>query len=158
MPTRRPSAGAPVAGKAGRPRRPLLRRVLGCVAVGCVMAAGLGLAACGSGRAPAAPPEGSITDDRALGDILVRFSPPDVNESMQAGELLAAATGPVRFVVKRPMSGGIWLVTAISADKTATLEQALTTLRALPRVQTAEPDRFQGPSRPQPTGRDMPAS
>ncbi|WP_458216331.1 hypothetical protein [Paracidovorax citrulli] len=162
MPTGRQPTGTPVPGKSGHQvsatgdRRPRRRRGLGCIAAGCVMAAALGLAACGSGRVPAAPPEGSITDDRALGDILVRFSPPEVTESMQAGELLAGAPGPVRFVVKRPMSGGIWLVTAISADETVTLDQALTTLRGLPRIQTAEPDRLQGPSRMPPTGRNMP--
>lgn len=114
------------------------------------------LAAC-SGPKPAAPPEGSITDDRALGDIMVRFTPPPVETSLQAGQVLGEIKGPVRFVVKRPMSGGVWLVTAISPEPDATLDQALETLRAVPRVQTAEPDRLLRPHRARPEGRDLPA-
>lgn len=127
-----------------------LRRLL-FVAALCGVAA---VAACGT--SPAEPPPGAISDDRALGDILVSFTPP-VTTSLQAGEVLGQIEGPVRFVVKRPMSGGVWLVTAITAQPDATLDQALQTLRGQPRVQHAEPDRLLRPHRTIPQGRDMPA-
>lgn len=142
------AGGRPVS----RPARRATRRLTLAVAL-----CGLALAAACSSK-PATPPPGAITDDRAVGDILVRFTPPAVDTSLQAGELLAQAKGPIRFVVKRPMSGGTWLVTAISPSPEATIEQAVTTLRALPRIEAAEADRRLTPSRPKPTGRDMPAN
>ncbi len=105
---------------------------------------------------PASPPPGAITTDRPLGDIMVRFSPPAVTESMEAGRLLAQIEGPVRFVVKRPMSGGMWLVTAIAPSADTTLDQAVATLRAAPRVEIADPDRVLKPNRRMPEGRDQP--
>ncbi|MFX5522355.1 hypothetical protein ABTD78_24095, partial [Acinetobacter baumannii] len=51
---------------------------------------GLALAAACISK-PAMPPPGRNTDDRAVGDILVRFTPPAVDTSLQAGELLAQA-------------------------------------------------------------------
>jgi len=116
----------------------------------------LALSACQAQPKASEPPKGSITADRALGDIMIRFTPPEVNLSVDAGHLLAGIEGPIRFVVKRPMSGGVWLVTAISASPGATLDQALATLRAAPRIQTAEPDRVLRPNRTYPTSRDMP--
>lgn len=128
-----------------------LRRLL-FVAALCGVAA---VAACGT--SPAEPPPGAISDDRSLGDILVSFTPPPVTTSLQAGEVLQQIKGPVRFVVKRPMSGGVWLVTAITAQPDATMDQALATLRSQPRVEHAEPDRLLRPHRTIPPGRDMPA-
>ncbi|RZT42610.1 hypothetical protein [Cupriavidus agavae] len=116
------------------------------------------LSGCASESKSFAPPRGSLTDDRALGDILVKFTPPDVVVSEDAGKLLATVPGPVRYVVKRPMSGGVWLVTAITTSADVTLDQAVATLQAAPRVESATPDRMLKPHRSRPTGRDMPAS
>lgn len=113
----------------------------------------LSLTGCQAQQA-SAPPPGAITADRALGDIMVRFRPPAVTESLEAGRLLAQIEGPVRFVVKRPMSGGTWLVTAITPSADITLDQAVDTLRAAPRVEIADPDRILKPNRRMPTGRD----
>lgn len=124
--------------------------------VGAVLGA-LALAGCQSQRKPLAPPAGSITDDRSIGDIMVRFEPPEVTTSLEAGRLLEAATGPIRYVVKRPLSGGVWLVTAISPAPDADMAQAVATLRTVPRVAMAEPDDLRAPSRQFPIGRDMPA-
>ncbi|CAG9176839.1 hypothetical protein [Cupriavidus pampae] len=119
--------------------------------------AGFGaMSGCASEARSYTPPPGSITDDRAIGDIMVRFTPPAVIVSEDAGKLLAGIAGPYRYVVKRPMSGGVWLVTAISKSADATLEQAATTLRAAPRIETAEPDRMLKPHRTMPNTRDMP--
>jgi len=138
----------------GSRRRPTLRSVVAISA-----AAGLALLAltgCQAQAGASAPPTGSISADRALGDIMVRFTPPAVNMSEDAGRLLAGIEGPIRFVVKRPMSGGVWLVTAITPSADATLDQAVATLRAAPRIETAEPDRVIKPNRTIPTTRDMP--
>jgi len=112
---------------------------------------------CASESKSFAPPRGSITDDRAIGDILVKFTPPEVTVSEDAGQLLAKIEGPVRYVVKRPMSGGVWLVTAITAAPDVTLDQAVATLQAAPRVESATPDRMLKPHHAMPTSRDMPA-
>jgi hypothetical protein len=117
----------------------------------------LGLTGCSSSHTASAPPPGSITNDRSLGDIMVRFNPPPVVVSEDAGKQLAAIKGPIRFVVKRPMSGGVWLVTAISPAADATIDQAVATLKAESRIASAEPDRVLKPNRTQPLGRDMPA-
>ncbi|MNY20495.1 hypothetical protein D3C86_1539760 [compost metagenome] len=77
--------------------------------------------------------------------------------SEDAGKLLAGIEGPVRYVVKRPMSGGVWLVTAITAVPDITLDQAVATLQAAPRVESATSDRTLKPHRTMPTSRDMPA-
>jgi hypothetical protein len=111
---------------------------------------------CASESKSFAPPPGSITDDRAIGDILIKFTPPDVVASEDAGKLLAGIEGPVRYVVKRPMSGGVWLVTAITKSPDVTLDQAVATLKAAPRVESATPDRMLKPHRTMPTSRDMP--
>jgi len=111
---------------------------------------------CASASKSFAPPPGSITDDRAIGDILVKFTPPDVVASEDAGKLLAGIEGPVRYVVKRPMSGGVWLVTAVTKSSDVTLDQAVATLKASPRVESATPDRMLKPHRTMPIGRDMP--
>lgn len=111
---------------------------------------------CASESKSFAPPRGSITDDRAIGDILVKFTPPDVTTSEDAGKLLTAIEGPVRYVVKRPMSGGVWLVTAITKSPDITADQAVATLQAAPRVESATPDRMLKPHRSMPVGRDMP--
>ena len=111
---------------------------------------------CASESKSFAPPPGSITSDRAIGDILVKFTPPEVVVSEDAGKLLATIEGPVRFVVKRPMSGGVWLVTAITASPDITIDQAVATLKAAPRVESATPDRMLKPHRTMPGGRDMP--
>lgn len=111
---------------------------------------------CASESKSFAPPRGSITDDRAIGDILVKFTPPEVVQSEDADKLLATIAGPVRYVVKRPMSGGVWLVTAITASADVTLDQAVATLQSAPRVASATPDRMLKPHRAMPTGRDMP--
>jgi hypothetical protein len=79
-----------------------------------------------------------------------------VTVSEDAGKLLADVQGPVRYVVKRPMSGGVWLVTAITAQADVTLDQAVATLQAAPRVESATPDRMLKPHRAMPVGRDMP--
>ncbi|MDK3026557.1 hypothetical protein QO239_28515 [Cupriavidus taiwanensis] len=139
-----------------RPRPRASLRALLAVATA-ASAALLALSACQAQPKASAPPPGSITDDRALGDIMVRFKPPAVDMSEDAGKLLAEIKGPIRYVVKRPMSGGVWLVTAISPSADATLDQAVDTLRATPRIDTAEPDRLLKPSRNIPTSRDMPA-
>ncbi|SOY42873.1 hypothetical protein [Cupriavidus taiwanensis] len=139
-----------------RPRQRASLRALLAVATA-ASAALLALSACQAQPKASAPPPGSITDDRALGDIMVRFKPPAVDMSEDAGKLLAEIKGPIRYVVKRPMSGGVWLVTAISPSADATLDQAVDTLRATPRIDTAEPDRLLKPSRNIPTSRDMPA-
>lgn len=104
-----------------------------------------------------APPLGSISADRVLGDILVRFNDPPVTASEDAGKLLGRIDGPIRFLVKRPMSGGVWLVTAISTAEDATLDQAVQTLRGTPRVAAADADRLLKPHRTMPVSRDMPA-
>ncbi|WP_367394968.1 hypothetical protein [Cupriavidus sp. Agwp_2] len=140
---------------AGRRHRPL-RHVLALATA--ATAALLALSGCQAHSGASAPPPGSITDDRALGDIMVRFKPPAVDMSEDAGKLLAEIKGPIRYVVKRPMSGGVWLVTAISSSADATIDQAVDTLRATPRIETADPDRLIQPNRTMPTSRDMPKS
>ncbi|RDK10262.1 hypothetical protein [Cupriavidus lacunae] len=142
-------------GLRSRPRASL-RAVLAIATA--ASAALLALSACQAQPKASAPPPGSISDDRAIGDIMVRFKPPAVNLSEDAGKLLAEIKGPIRYVVKRPMSGGVWLVTAISASADVTIQQAVETLRATPRIETAEPDRLIKPSRSIPTSRDMPQS
>lgn len=143
---------APPAGHRHRPLRAVLALATAATA------ALLGLSGCQAHSGASAPPPGSITDDRALGDIMVRFRPPAVDMSEDAGKLLVEIKGPIRYVVKRPMSGGVWLVTAISNTAGATLDQAVDTLRATPRIETAEPDRLIKPNRTMPTSRDMPKS
>ncbi|CAG2129900.1 hypothetical protein [Cupriavidus numazuensis] len=118
----------------------------------------LALPGCQAQPKASQPPRGAITADRVVGDIMVRFTAPDVIISEEAGKLLDTIEGPIRFVVKRPLSGGIWLVTAISASPDTTMDQALATLRAAPRVGTAEPDRVLKPNHTMPVSRDMPAS
>ncbi len=118
----------------------------------------LALPGCQAQPKASQPPRGSISADRVVGDIMVRFTAPDVNVSEEAGKLLEPIEGPIRFVVKRPLSGGVWLVTAISASPDATMDQALATLRAAPRIGTAEPDRVLKPNHTMPVSRDMPAS
>jgi hypothetical protein len=125
------------------------RKVLAMALAAAASLASLGaVSGCASESKSFAPPRGSITDDRAIGDILVKFTPPEV---------MATIEGPVRYVVKRPMSGGVWLVTAITAAPDITLEQAVTTLQAAPRVESATSDRTLKPHRTMPTSRDMPA-
>lgn len=137
-----------------RPRR----KVLAMALVAAASLASLGaVSGCASESKSFAPPRGSITDDRAIGDILVKFTPPEVTVSEDAGKLLAGIEGPVRYVVKRPMSGGVWLVTAITAVPDITLDQAVATLQAAPRVESATSDRTLKPHRTMPTSRDMPA-
>ncbi|MDF3839145.1 hypothetical protein P3W85_40350 [Cupriavidus basilensis] len=128
------------------------------ITAACGVLALLALTACQAQQRPSAPPANSISADRAVGDIMVRFSAPPVITSEEAGRLLEPIAGPIRFVVKRPMSGGVWLVTAISASADATLDQAVATLRAAPRIELAEPDRVLKPNRTMPSGRDMPPS
>ncbi|WP_441629972.1 hypothetical protein [Cupriavidus sp. 2MCAB6] len=125
------------------------------ITAACGLLALLALTACQAQQRPYAP-AGSISADRAVGDIMVRFSAPPVTGSEEAGRLLESISGPIRFVVKRPMSGGVWLVTAISQSGDATMEQAVATLRAAPRIELAEPDRVLKPNRTMPMGRDMP--
>jgi hypothetical protein len=132
--------------------RPLL------ITAACGLLALLSLSACQAPQHSYAPPANSISADRAVGDIMVRFSAPPVSGSEEADRLLEAITGPIRFVVKRPMSGGIWLVTAISPSADVTIDQAVATLRAAPRIELAEPDRVLKPNRTMPIGRDMPPS
>ncbi len=127
-------------------------------AVALTLGALTSISGCASESKSFAPPRGSITDDRAIGDILVKFTPPDVVVSEDAGKLLAAIEGPVRYVVKRPLSGGVWLVTAITASADVTLDQAVATLQASPRVASATPDRVLKPHRAIPVSRDMPSS
>lgn len=139
-------SGQPARGRrSGLPRALLAAALLGMAGLGGCQSQGM------------SPPAGAISADRVLGDILVRFSAPEVTTSVEASQLLAQAPGAVRFVVKRPMSGGIWLVTALTPDASATLDQAVTTLRAVPRVESADLERRLHPTRPMPTGRDMPA-
>lgn len=137
---------------------PTLRRASVAVAAALALTALTAISGCASESKSFAPPRGSITDDRAIGDILVQFTPPDVTTSEDAGKLLAAVEGPVRYVVKRPMSGGTWLVTAITAKADVTLDQAVATLQAAPRVASATPDRMLKPHRAMPVGRDMPSN
>ncbi|WP_137926782.1 hypothetical protein [Cupriavidus sp. 2SB] len=115
------------------------------------------ISGCASESKSFAPPRGALTNDRALGDILVKFTPPDVMLSEDAGKLLAAIEGPARYVVKRPMSGGVWLITAITTSGDVTMDQAVATLKAAPRIESATPDRMLKPHRARPTGRDMPS-
>jgi hypothetical protein len=129
------------------------RRIVAATFAALAVAAASG---CASESKSFAPPRGSITDDRAIGDILVKFTPPDVATSEDAGKLLAAIEGPVRYVVKRPMSGGVWLVTAITKSPDITADQAVATLQAAPRVESATPDRMLKPHRTMPVSRDMP--
>lgn len=140
----------------GKPQASRLRLRSAAALVLCAASAFATLSGCASEAQSYTPPPGSITDDRAIGDIMVRFTPPAVTVSEDAGKLLAGIAGPFRYVVKRPMSGGVWLVTAISKAPDATLDQAVTTLRAAPRIETAEPDRMLKPHRSLPTSRDMP--
>jgi len=135
--------------------RQLLRLTVAAAAVLSLFA----LPGCQSQSQPAAsaPPVGSLTADRSLGDIMIRFNQPEVTASVDAGKQLAQIGGPIRFEVKRPMSGGVWLVTAISPSPDATLDQAVTTLRAAPRIASADPDRVLKPNRTMPAGRDQPA-
>lgn len=133
-----------------KPARPLRLTIL-CGALALLALATL--SACQAQR-PSAPAS-SLNADRAVGDIMVRFTAPPVTASEDAGRLVESIAGPIRFVVKRPMSGGVWLVTAISASADATLDQAVATLRAAPRIDTAEPDRVLKPNRTQPASRDM---
>ncbi|SDD24304.1 hypothetical protein SAMN05216345_107111 [Cupriavidus sp. YR651] len=128
------------------------------LAIALALTALTAMSGCASESKSFAPPRGSITNDRAIGDILVKFTPPDVNVSEDAGKLLAGIEGPVRYVVKRPMSGGVWLVTAITASADVTLNQAVETLRAAPRVESATPDRTLKPHHGMPPSRDMPQS
>ncbi len=121
-------------------------------------AALLALPGCQAQPKASQPPRGAISTDRVVGDIMVRFTAPDVNVSEEAGKLLDTIEGPIRFVVKRPLSGGVWLVTALSGSPDATMDQALATLRAAPRVGTAEPDRVLKPNHTMPVSRDMPAN
>jgi hypothetical protein len=150
--TQDPSAQDPSA-----PRRRALTAKAAVAAIAATAALGA-ISGCASESRSYAPPAGSITDDRAIGDIMVRFTPPEVIVSEDAGKLLAGITGPYRYVVKRPMSGGVWLVTAISKSTDATLDQAVTVLRGAPRIETAEPDRVLKPHRTMPKTRDMPPS
>ena len=76
-------------------------------------------------------------------------------EPTPATPVAPAVPGPARYVVKRPMSAGVWLVTAITNTPDVTLDQALATLRAAPRVASATPDRMLKPHRGMPPGRDM---
>ncbi|WP_227459789.1 hypothetical protein [Cupriavidus pauculus] len=133
-----------------------LRRAAAVSAAALALTALFAASGCASESKSFAPPRGSITDDRAIGDILVKFTAPEVTVSEDAGKLLADVQGPVRYVVKRPMSGGVWLVTAITAQADVTLDQAVATLQAAPRVESATPDRVLKPHRAMPTGRDMP--
>lgn len=151
-----PQAGFRHSPRPHRASRASLRAVLAIATA--ASAALLALSGCQAQSGAYAPPPGSISDDRSLGDIMIRFKPPAVDQSVDAGKLLAEIKGPIRFVVKRPMSGGVWLVTAISPSPDATLDQAVDTLRAAPRIDTAEPDRLIKPSRNVPTSRDMPPS
>jgi hypothetical protein len=146
-----PAEPSPDRRAAPRRNKTVARLLLAGAALGIVAVAG-----CQSHSKPLAPPAGSITDDRSIGDIMVRFTPPEVTTSLEAGRLLEAATGPIRFVVKRPLSGGVWLVTAISPSPDADMAQAVATLRTVPRIDLAEPDDLRAPSRPFPIGRDMP--
>lgn len=143
-------------------RRAVARRFGRHAATSALVAASLtvlsALTGCASESKSFAPPRGSITDDRALGDILVKFTPPEVTASEDAGKLLAQVAGPVRYVVKRPMSAGVWLVTAITASADVTMDQAVATLQAAPRVESATADRMLRPHRAMPTSRDMPVS
>ena len=69
--------------------RPLLTGALGpalALALG-------GLTGCRAQSKPVPPPPGGITADRSLGDIMVRFRPPAVNDSVEAGKLLAEIQG-----------------------------------------------------------------
>lgn len=139
---------------AGRRRAFVPVFAAGAVAI----AAFLALTGCQAQPKSSQPPRGAISADRVVGDIMVRFTAPDVNVSAEAGKLLDTIEGPIRYVVKRPLSGGVWLVTAISASPDATMDQALATLRAAPRIGTAEPDRMLKPNHTMPVSRDMPAS
>jgi hypothetical protein len=135
---------------------PIARRLATSALVALGLTALTAVSGCASESKSFAPPRGSITDDRAIGDILVKFAPPEVTVSEDAGKLLAEVQGPVRYVVKRPMSGGAWLVTAITASADVTLEQAVATLKAAPRVESATADRMLRPHRTKPVSRDMP--
>ncbi|MFJ5382359.1 hypothetical protein ACIPID_11850 [Cupriavidus sp. CER94] len=150
--TRRTKVGPVVVPTAGRFARHLGASVLAALSLTALTA----VSGCASESKSFAPPRGSITDDRAIGDILVKFAPPEVTASEDAGKLLAEVQGPVRYVVKRPMSGGVWLVTAITASADVTLDQAVATLQAAPRVASATPDRMLRPHRGKPVSRDMP--
>lgn len=144
---------------AGQPSQPFRRKALKIALIAATaLGAAIAASGCASESKSFAPPRGSITDDRAIGDILVKFTAPEVTASEDAGQLLAKIEGPVRYVVKRPMSGGVWLVTAITANADITLEQAVATLAAAPRVESATPDRMLKPHRTIPTSRDMPAA
>lgn len=139
-----------------QPLHPGVRRAAATALAAVALTALSAVSGCASESKSFAPPLGSITDDRAIGDILVQFAPPEVTVSEDAGKLLAAIPGPVRYVVKRPMSGGTWLVTAITASADVTLDQAVATLQAAPRVTSATPDRLLRPHRDRPVSRDMP--
>lgn len=135
---------------------PIARRLATSALVALGLTALTAVSGCASESKSFAPPRGSITDDRAIGDILVKFAPPEVTASEDAGKLLAEVQGPVRYVVKRPLSGGAWLVTAITASTDITLDQAVATLKAAPRVESATADRMLRPHRTKPVSRDMP--
>lgn len=112
------------------------------------------LAACQSQGASAPP--GSISTERVISDLLVSFTDPPVLTSIEAGSLLDKVEGPIRYVVKRPMSGGVWLVTAISQDADVTVQTAVDTLRAAPRILSVDAEDRRRPARSMPSGRDMP--
>ena len=143
----------------GHPRsHRMARRATASAIAALALTALTAVSGCASESTSFAPPRGSITDDRAIGDILVKFAPPEVTASEEAGKLLAEIKGPVRYMVKRPMSGGVWLVTAVTASADVTLDQAVATLQAAPRVESATPDRLLRPHRTMPGSRDMPKS
>ncbi|WP_231906977.1 hypothetical protein [Cupriavidus sp. D384] len=157
LPSTRRTIAGPVADPIARtPAGRFTRHLAASALVALGLTALTALSGCASESKSFAPPRGSITDDRAIGDILVKFTPPEVTMSEDAGKLLADVQGPVRYIVKRPMSGGAWLVTAITASADVTLAQAVATLQAAPRVESATADRMLRPHRTKPAGRDMP--
>ncbi len=70
-----------------------------------------------------------------------------------AGKLLAKIEGPVRYVVKRPMPRGVGRSPPSRTTPDITFDQAVATLQAAPRVESATSDRMLKPHRTMPTSR-----
>jgi hypothetical protein len=108
---------------------------------------------CASESKSFAPPRGSITDDRAIGDILVSSRREVTRPRTQAscGDVQAGALCGQAADVRRRMAGD-----GHHGAADVTLDQAVATLQAAPRVESATPDRMLKPHRAMPVGRDMP--
>ncbi|MFP3889019.1 hypothetical protein [uncultured Ralstonia sp.] len=127
--------------------KPALAAVLGL----CLLAACKSVPAIDPGKPPAMDPSSvnttppaSVSAAQNLGDVIVGLRAPTDSAATLQGQLDAIgarATPRVAFTVVRPMSGGYWVVRAASGDASATLDNAIATLRAAPGIASADADR-----------------